>query len=77
MASTTAKIVWLHWLVSDMGISQLEPTPMFYDNESVIQTTQNLVFHECIKHIEIDCHLTRHHLFYDTIMLPFVSSSSM
>lgn len=75
MASTTAKIIWLHWLLADMGVILSTPTPMHYDNVSAIQITRNLVFHECTKHIEIDCHLTHHHYLDGTITLPFVTSS--
>ena len=75
MASTTTEIVWLRWLLTDMGVSVSSPTPMFCDNKSAIQIAHNSVFHERTKHIEIDCHLTRHHLQHGTISLPFVSSS--
>jgi len=44
-----------------MGVSLSHPTPMYYDNQSSIQMAHNSVFHERTKHIEIDCHLTRHH----------------
>uniref|UniRef100_A0A3Q7X403 Uncharacterized protein LOC113785767 n=1 Tax=Cicer arietinum TaxID=3827 RepID=A0A3Q7X403_CICAR len=51
MASTTAEIIWLRWLLSDMGISLAEPTPMHCDNKSAIQIAHNSVFHERTKHI--------------------------
>jgi hypothetical protein len=75
MASTTKEIVWLHWLLADMRVFFSHPTPMYCDNQSSIQIAHNLVFHERTKHIEIDCHLTRHHLKHGTITLSFVPSS--
>eukprot|EP00257_Ricinus_communis_P021105 XP_015580508.1 uncharacterized protein LOC107262008 [Ricinus communis] len=75
MASTTCEIVWLRWLLADMGVFLWQPTPLHCDNKSVIQIAHNSVFHEQTKHIEIDCHITRHHLQNGTLTLPFVSSS--
>jgi hypothetical protein len=75
MASTTKEIVWLRWLLADMRVFFSHPTPMDCDNQSSIQITHNSIFHERTKYIEIDCHLTRHHLKHGTITLPFVPSS--
>ncbi|XP_022861027.1 uncharacterized protein LOC111381471 [Olea europaea var. sylvestris] len=75
MASTTKEIVWLRWLLADMRVFLSHPTPMYCDNQSSIQIAHNSIFHERTKHIEIDCHLTRHHLKHDTIILLFVSFS--
>jgi len=75
MTSTTKEIVWLRWLLADMKVFFSHPTPMYCDNQSSIQIAHNSVFHERIKHIEIDCHLTRHHLKHDIITLPFVPFS--
>ncbi|GJZ64969.1 uncharacterized mitochondrial protein-like protein [Tanacetum coccineum] len=75
MAVTTSEIVWLRWLLADMGVSISYSTPLYYDNRSAIQIARNSMFHERTKHIEIDCHFTRHHLQAGTISLPFVSSA--
>jgi hypothetical protein len=71
MTSTTKEIVWLRWLLADMRVFLSHSTLIYCDN----QIAHNLVFHDITKHVEIDCHLTRHHLKHDTITLSFVSSS--
>jgi len=75
MASTTKEIVWLRWLLADMRFFFSHPSLMYYDNQSSIQIAHNSVFHERTKHIEIDCHLIRHHLKHGTIALSSVPSS--
>ncbi|KAJ9566549.1 hypothetical protein OSB04_002515 [Centaurea solstitialis] len=59
MAVTTCEIVWLRWLLADMGVDVSQPTPFHCDNKSAMQIAKNSVFHERTKHIEIDCHFTR------------------
>ena len=75
MTSITKEIVWLRWLLAGMRVFFSHPTSMYCDNQNFIQIAHNSIFHERIKHIEIECHLTRHHLKHDTITLSFVPSS--
>ncbi|GJW13119.1 retrovirus-related pol polyprotein from transposon TNT 1-94 [Tanacetum coccineum] len=75
MVVTTSEIVWLRWLLADMGVHITSPTPLYCDNRSAIQIACNTGFHERTKHIEIDCHFTCHHLQAGTISFPFVPSA--
>ncbi|GJX37797.1 uncharacterized mitochondrial protein-like protein, partial [Tanacetum coccineum] len=75
MAVTTSEIVWLCWLLADMGVRINRSTPLHCDNHSVIHIAYNSVFHERTKHIEIDFHFTHHHLQAGTISLLFVPSA--
>ena len=59
LADTTFELVWLRWLLVDMDAPQPTTTPLYCDNRSAICIAHNDVFHECTKHIEIDCHITR------------------
>ncbi|GKB36178.1 hypothetical protein Tco_0881120 [Tanacetum coccineum] len=72
MKVTTSEIVWLRWLLVDMGVPISHSTPLHYDNRCAIQIMHNSVFHERTKHIEIGFHFTRHHLQAGTISLLFV-----
>ncbi|GKE22896.1 uncharacterized mitochondrial protein-like protein [Tanacetum coccineum] len=62
MTVTTSEIVWLCWLLANMGVHITSPIPLYCDNRSAIQIARNTVFHEMTENIEIDCHFIRHHL---------------
>jgi len=67
MALTTCEVIWLHWLLVDMGVFLKDPTPLHCDNKSAIHIARNSVFHERIKYIETDYHFIRHHLQLGTL----------
>ncbi|KAJ9538383.1 hypothetical protein OSB04_031116 [Centaurea solstitialis] len=74
LTDSSQELIWLRWLLSDMGVPQLSPTPLWCDNNSAIQITHNDVFHERTKHIEIDCHFIRQHVVRNTIQLHLIST---
>ncbi|XP_042988889.1 uncharacterized mitochondrial protein AtMg00810-like [Carya illinoinensis] len=59
MVVTTCELTWLKQLLTDFGISHPEPFSLHCDNQSALHIAHNLMFHECTKHIEIDCHIIR------------------
>jgi hypothetical protein len=74
IADASSELIWLRWLLTDMGVPHSSATMLHCDNRSAIQISHNDVFHERTKHIEIDCHFVRHHVSYGTIRLVSVSS---
>uniref|UniRef100_A0A2N9GZP6 Integrase catalytic domain-containing protein n=1 Tax=Fagus sylvatica TaxID=28930 RepID=A0A2N9GZP6_FAGSY len=58
----------------DLGVSTSSTTPIYCDNRSAIQIARNDVFYKRTKHIEIDCHLVRHHLLQGSLQLISISS---
>jgi hypothetical protein len=68
-------ILALRWLLEDMGLTRSSLTIIHCDNRNAIQIAHNDVFHECTKHIEIDCHLIRHLLSASILRLLPISSS--
>ena len=74
LTATTTELIWLRWLLQDLGVDCSTATKLHCDNQSAIQIAHNDVFHERTKHIEIDCHFIRHHLLQGTPTLQSVSS---
>ena len=73
LTDTTSELLWLQWLLKDLGVSTSSTTLLYCDNQSVIHIAHNDVFHEWTKHIEIDCHFIRYHLVHGALKLISVS----
>ena len=74
LADTTSELLWLRWLLKDLGVSTSSATSLYCDNQNAIHIAHNDVCHERTKHIEIDCHFIRYHLVHGALKLILVSS---
>ena len=74
MSTACSEIIWLPRLLLDIGFPTTGAMPLHADNTSSICITANPVFHERIKHIEVDCHFIRDEYKNDVISLLHISS---
>ncbi|KAK4411628.1 Retrovirus-related Pol polyprotein from transposon RE1 [Sesamum angolense] len=75
MGTTVCELLWISYLLHEFGISVTSPIPFHCDNKAAIHITENPVFHERTKHLDIDCHLVRDH-FKRGFILPSSPCSS-
>ena len=57
--STSCEKVWLRKLMCDLFHLQLDATFIHCDNQSCVKLSENIVFHDKSKHIEIKYHYIR------------------
>ena len=60
-------VIFIHKL--GIKTQMLMPMPMCCNNQVTIFIIENLIFYECIEHIEIKCHITHDKGYFKT---PFV-----
>ena len=72
MSQTATEITWLVRLFEEMGVHLLKPVTLNCDNQSAIHIGKNLVFHDRMKHIEIDCHFTREKVLEGLLQLTYM-----
>ena len=46
LADITFELLWLQWLLKDLGVSTSSTIPLYCDNQSAIHIAHNDVFHE-------------------------------
>jgi len=76
MAQAASEITWLVRLLEELGVSNLRPVQLNYDNQSALHIARNPIFHERTKHIEIDCHFTRDKVLEGLLQLHYLPTSS-
>ncbi|WVZ89121.1 hypothetical protein U9M48_035573 [Paspalum notatum var. saurae] len=55
LASVTAEVTWLRWLLADFGVALSSSRAVHCDSTGAISIAQDLVKHQLTKHIGIDC----------------------
>jgi hypothetical protein len=53
VCSASCEAIWLQKLLTDLFDLEMEATSILCDNQIYIKMTENLVFHDKSKHIEI------------------------
>lgn len=76
MAMTTCELTWLKALLSSLGVSHTRPMSLHCDSQAALHISQNPVFHERTKHIEVDCHFVRDAIIAGNINPVFVPSNA-
>ncbi|RVW45799.1 Retrovirus-related Pol polyprotein from transposon RE1 [Vitis vinifera] len=74
MSLACLEIIWLRGLLAELDFFETDPTPLHAYYTSAIQITTNLVYYECTKHIEVDCHSIHEAFEARVITLPHIST---
>ncbi|BBH08958.1 wall-associated kinase 2 [Prunus dulcis] len=74
MANACLELTWLRYILHDLKVPQVNPAPLYCDNQAALYIAANPVFHERTKHIEIDCHIVREKLLAGLITPSYVPS---
>jgi phage pi2 protein 07 len=66
--------VWFQKLLASLFDQEFEPTLIHYDNQNCINISENHVFHDKSKHIEIKYHYIRYMVQRGVVELQYIST---
>lgn len=71
----TSELLWMKSILISLGISHHQPMKIYCDSKTAIHISNNPVFHERTKHIEINCHFVRDEIQSETVSTHHVSTT--
>jgi hypothetical protein len=72
--SASCEAIWLQKLLTNLFDLEMRATVILCDNQSYIKMTENLVFHDRSKHIEIRYHYIRNMVQRGALKLQYIST---
>ncbi|CAL8119739.1 unnamed protein product [Prunus armeniaca] len=75
IAQGVCEILWLRWLLAEIGFRPNAATKLHCDNQSAFEIANNPVQHDQTKHVKVDRHFIKEKLEHKLISIPFVPSS--
>ena len=76
MVDVTAELKWLRALLRTLRVSHSHAISLFCDSKSTLYIAHNPVFHECTKHIEVDCHYICDAIYDGLIVTSHISTTN-
>jgi hypothetical protein len=73
-SQASCEALWLHKMLIGLFGVQLRPTVIYCDNQSCIKLSENPVFHDRSKHIEIRYHFIRDYVQRGAVELQYIST---
>jgi len=70
--TTTCEAIWLRKLLVSLFRKTMETTRVFCNNKSCIKLSENPVFHDQSKHIDISCHFIRDCVQLGVVQLQYI-----
>jgi hypothetical protein len=77
MAHAAKEMIWLQYLVKDLGMSKYAPTTLFCDNQGAISLAKNPTHHAKTKHVDVQLHFIRDHIEKRTIKVEYCPTEDM
>jgi len=74
MAAATRELIWLKPFLASLGVFHNQTMQLFCDSQVALYIARNPVFHECTKHIEIDCHFVCEQYHVGELTISYVPS---
>ena len=75
MALATCELVWLKQLLQELRFGNDRQMMLVCDNQAALHIASNPIFHEMIKHIEVDYHFIREKIVSGCMKTSFVNLS--
>jgi len=74
-SQASCEAIWLRKILADLFDTKLDPTTIYCDNRSCIKLSENPIFHDRSKHIEMKYHFIRDIVQKGAVNLRYVSTN--
>ena len=75
LALATQEVMWIHYLLKEMGVTYKTATTVHMDNKSAISIATNQGYTPRAKHIDLKVYFVRDHIKQSEIQLKHVPSA--
>lgn len=69
--------LWMKQLLIDLNVNIETPMTIYEDSEAAISMAKNPQVHERAKHVDIECHFVRDHVYKGSVNIFYCPTSNM